>query len=376
MSSATRFEYFAACAPGLEPLLADELGRLGLDRALTRGGVTGKTDTTGLWRLHLGSALAESVRVRLKSFTAHSFAELEAGLARLPWHAFLWRGQPVEVRVTCHKSKLYHSDAVAERVERVIGERLAHGKPARSPVPKARVYLRLARDVVTPSIDSSGERLHQRGYRLFVEDAPLRETLAAAMVQCLERLATEEQSVTRVWDPFCGSGVLPLEWLRHSLDVWPGEARAFAFESWPTHDRASWIRFREEVPHRSQLTEAHAFASDIDEKAIASARSNAERTGLLPHLTLFASDFQQAVESIPPGTAVLGNPPYGKRLGSPAKARALYASLARLLSARRDLRPVLLACPDRSFLPANQTWQVLAKTRTGGFPLSFVGLAG
>lgn len=372
--STTQFEYFAVCAPGLEQLLLAEVRELGLTARAVEGGVLGRTTWPGLWDLHLRSALAESVRVRLKSFQATSFVALEIGLAKLPWHAFLWQGQSVEVRVACHKSKLIHSDAVKQRVERVIERRLQKGQRSKG-APTARVFVRLSRDVVVPSIDCSGDRLHQRGYRLHVEEAPLRETLAAAMVRALEMLAKRtSKSVTRVWDPFCGSGVLPLEWLRRETGQLPGADRQFAFEKWPTHDAEGWQDHRRAALEPAPpVTTAHAFGSDIDRKSLESAKSNADRTQQLARMTFCREDFRKAVDAIPEGTAVLANPPYGKRLGSPQDARRLFADLSRLLESREDLRPVVLACPDLRLLPGDR-FEVLARTRNGGVPLAFVGL--
>lgn len=373
----TQFEYFAACAPGLEPLLRAELARLGLAATVTPGGVTGRSAWPGLWNLHLKSGLAESVRLRMKSFEAHSFAALEEGLARLPWHAFLWRGQPLDLRVTCEKSKLYHSDAVAERLERVIGERLAKGRKHEGSLAPARVHLRLVRDRVTPSIDCSGERMHRRGYRTDVEAAPLRETLAAAMVELLESLAAGRgHPIGELWDPFCGSGVLPLEWLRRAHGVLPGAERTFAFEAWPTHDQAAYEAHKRAALDAARVASAaRAYGSDIDPKAIQSARNNAERSGLAAYATFTAADYAKALTEIPSGAAVLSNPPYGKRIGSADRSRKLFTSLARAIATRKDLGPVVLACPDPRWLPERDGWKALVKTSHGGVPLSFVGLS-
>lgn len=370
----TQFEYFAACAPGLEAALLGELARLGFSAASTAGGVQGRTDWSGLFDLHLKSALAESIRVRLKSFEATSFAALEAELRRLPWHAFLHKGQRVEVSVTCHKSKLYHSDAVKERLLRVLAASLARGREPASEAPPARVFLRLAHDVVTPSIDTSGERLHRRGYRAHVEDAPLRETLAAAMVQLLEGFAPSRTERV-VWDPFCGSGVLPLEWLRFRAGHLPGAQRAFAFQSWPTFPAAEWEAHRRRaLAGASTPTLDRALGSDLDAKAVLTATANAERAELQAVTRFWVADFRAAAAEVPVGAAVLTNPPYGKRLGSPERARLLYRQLQELLQARADLRPVVLACPDPTFLRRERGWKVLTKTRHGGLSLSFVAL--
>jgi putative N6-adenine-specific DNA methylase len=379
-ASSTRLTYFAAAAPGLESALHQELARLGFDATLTEGGVTGNVSLPELQDLHLRSALAESVRVRLKEFVARDFATLESGLERLPWHAYLVRGAAVEIRVTCHKSRLIHSDAVRERVSNVLERRL--GVPRANPPELARsasmpIYLRLMRDRVTPSIGASGELLHRRGYRVHVEQAPLRETLAAAMAQYLDSLS--EQARSAVADPFCGSGVLPLEWLRRRLAVLPGAERSFAFERWPIHDAPAWQRQRQErqteAAANAPLEPLHAFASDLSAKATETTASNATRAGVGERLTLRAIDFREALGDLPPGTAILSNPPYGVRLGDARGAQEIYTALDRLLTARVDLRPVVITVFDDRFLRRSQLpWQVLATTRQGGLALKLLGL--
>jgi putative N6-adenine-specific DNA methylase len=196
------------------------------------------------------------------------------------------------------------------------------------------------------------------------------------MVELLETLANRTGSApTRLWDPFCGSGVLPLEWLRRRHGVLPGSARPFAFESWPTHQRAAFGQFREEaVDAGRQAANAHAFGSDVDEKAVRSALGNAERSGVSEHATFWQADFR-APEGIPAAAAVLANPPYGKRIGNPQLTRRRLEELADLLQGRADLRPVVLACADPRVLLERGGWEVLARTRHGGVPLAFVGLS-
>jgi putative N6-adenine-specific DNA methylase len=378
-ANATRLGYFAVTAPGLEALLQSELRGLGVEASPTQGGIEGKVTLSQLWDMHLASALAESVRVRLKSFIARDFESLEAQLARLPWHAYLAPKTPVQVRVTCHKSRLFHSDAVAERVLKVIERaRGPNPEPSADDPFTQQIFLRLLRDEVTPSIDASGERLHRRGYRTHVERAPLRETLAAAMVQCLEGLQSEPTS--RLCDPFCGSGVLPLEWLERRNKRLPGARRTFAFERWPIHDAASWKAHREarilaadNLP--PAVSEARAFGSDIDTKAAAAARVNAEQGGHAASCEFGVADFRAALLAQAPGTAVLTNPPYGIRIGSERDAQRIYSQLDRALAARPDLRPVVISCVDRGFAQrATLPWRTLAETKQGGLSLLLLGL--
>jgi putative N6-adenine-specific DNA methylase len=392
--SATRFNYFAVTTPGLESLLRREVQGMGIEAIPVLGGVEGKITACELWDLHLKSALAESVRVRLKPFYALDFGTLEQGLGRLPWHAYLGPGRAFELKVTCHKSKLFHSDAVAERAFRVIRRKL--GLPPVAPVFKAaaslagseappsdstsavqQIFLRLLRDDVITSVDASGELLHRRGYRTRVEQAPLRETLAAAMVRLLNELYPP--GVRRMCDPFAGSGVLPLEWLESRTTNLPGARRGFAFEQWPIHAAEAWRQ------HRAQRIEAaretttghtfHAVGSDIDAKAVSSAQGNALAAGHQGSSEFTVADFRDALLRESHGTAVLTNPPYGVRIGDRHRARSTYLELDEVLVQRRDLRPVVITCVDKGFLArAALPWRVLVETHQGGLPLMLLGL--
>jgi putative N6-adenine-specific DNA methylase len=385
----TQFEYFAVAAPGLEALLQRELSALGVQGQAVEGGVEGRADTTGLWAIHLQSALAESVRVRLKPFVARDFHALEVNLGRLPWHAYLRRGAAVRIDVTCHRSRLFHSDAVAERLGRVLVGRF-FSKLASEPQgdedggePTQRVFLRIVNDTVSASVDASGARLHKRGYRTFVEQAPLRETLAAAMVELLLQLGP---GTPQVWDPFCGSGVLPIEWARKKQGALPGAERSFAFEQWPIHVEQAWQQFRAERS-RGELARGSdpilaspapsplGWGSDLKAKALRSCRANAERAHVSEQTAWLGGDFRTHTSQIPRGVGVLTNPPYGVRLGSQEQAGKLFAALEEVLRQRRDLRPAVVACADRRLLTGSGLpWRVLTQTRNGGVGLSFIGL--
>ncbi|MBE3067329.1 MAG: class I SAM-dependent RNA methyltransferase, partial [Chloroflexi bacterium] len=197
--------FFAVTAPGLEPFTAQELGRLfpDLEPATVPGGVLFKGDLTALFRANLHLRTASRILARLGNFFyATTFPELQQRLARLPWERFLTPRQPVSIHVTCHKSKLYHSDAVARSVSAALEQRLGGASPLLkagqdSPQPPQLVLVRLAEDKCTVSVDSSGTLLHKRGYRQAVAKAPLRETLAAALL-----MASGWDLASPLLDPF------------------------------------------------------------------------------------------------------------------------------------------------------------------------------
>src|SRR5207244_1976000 len=163
---------FAVCAPGLEPILEGEVRALGLPASRVPGGVE-VPDDAALGRLNLWLRTATRVLFRLGAVEATAFPELVRKASALPWDRFV--SGPVEFRVTCRKSRLYHSDAVAERLHAALEARIGRK------VPRAEggqlFVARFERDICTVSADSSGALLHQRGYRLSQGEAPLRETL-------------------------------------------------------------------------------------------------------------------------------------------------------------------------------------------------------
>src|SRR5574338_23347 len=218
----TPLSCFAVTAPGLDALTARELTALGLPVTDTEpGGVSFEADVDGLARANLWLRTASRVLVRVAEFHAHSFAELERHARKVPWDDFLAEGARPVFRVTSKKSKLYHQDAIAERLERWIG------REASDDASEQLFIVRVHRDRVTISADASGELLHKRGYRLEAGKAPLRETLAAAML-----LAIGWDGSVPLVDPFAGSGTIPIEAALIALGMAPGAGRAFAMDRW------------------------------------------------------------------------------------------------------------------------------------------------
>jgi len=378
-SDSTSLRFLVTVTPGLERWLEQELAELGVAGRVLRGGVEARGSMERLWRVNVWSRLAESVRVRMKPFVAMSFSELERGLARLPWHAYLSACVTPRISVTCRRSRLYHSDAVAERTLRAITARLGSGDAAHG---GATVFVRIEQDRVQASIDASGELLHRRGYRTHVGEAPLRETLASALVRMADealhsRTAGGDEPV-RLWDPFCGSASIPIEWLALRRHEPPGARRRFAFEQWPIHDRgvyADWLARARAVPKLSgALPPWQAFGSDASSEALRAAQHNAHAAGVADACRFIHADFEQAASQIPTGALVVTNPPYGVRLGRAGLDRAL-ARFERLLLARTDLRPVVMACGFAPYLEGSRLgWERAAQIKVGGLPVRLIRL--
>ncbi len=342
--------FFAVSAPGLEPFTASELRALDLAAASEEpGGVTFKGDLSTLYLSNLQLRTASRILARLGNFFyATTLPQLEQRLASLPWERFLAPRQPVSLRVSCHKSKLYRSDAVARVALRALEARLGAPSPSLKIEEDGDelvqlVVIRLADDKCTVSVDSSGTLLHKRGYRQAVAKAPLRETLAASIL-----MASGWDRSSPLLDPFCGSGTIPIEAALLALGIPPGIHRRFAFMEWPGFDKSLW----ETILAQAAIPSSYRpliQASDRDAGAIKSARANAGRAEVSEYI-----DFQcQAVSSIMPASAsgwVVTNPPYGLRLSEGKDLRNLYAQFGNVIRQKCPGWNVSVLCSDSALL--------------------------
>ena len=320
---------FAVAAPGLEPLVGEELRALGTLHPLEieapePGGVGFRTDRRGLYAANLHLRIASRVLVRIGAFHASAFHELERHAGRLPWEQFVTPGRGVEFRVTSRKSRLYHQDAVAQRMMGAVAARLS-GIPAGGDSPQEFI-VRLFRDECTVSADASGDLLHRRGYRHASGKAPLRETLAAAMLA-----AAGWDGVAPLLDPMCGSGTISIEAALLARHIPPGLGRGFAFERWPGFDADAWEAVRATargriLPHAPSLIQG----SDRDAGAVAAATANAERAGVSGDIQWRRAAIS-AIEPPPTPGWIVANPPYGVRVGDRQRLRDLYAQLGNVL---------------------------------------------
>jgi putative N6-adenine-specific DNA methylase len=282
-------------------------------------------------RANLWLRTATRVLVRVGTVEAREFAKLRRRASTLPWARFLDGRTPIALHVSQARSRLYHTGAVAENLTQAIADRVALPEAA-GPEGEAGplgVFARGQEDVWTLSVDSSGELLHRRGWRMENAQAPLRETLAAAILALCE---WDPQAP--LVDPMCGAGTFPVEACALAMRLAPGLARSFAFERWPGFDAARFARLREEARARALPSPPAAIAgSDHAARAVEAARRNAERCGVLPHVALTRAELADV--QAPPGRGlVVCNPPYGRRVGDPRALRGVYVALGRLLRER------------------------------------------
>jgi putative N6-adenine-specific DNA methylase len=375
---------FAVTAPGLEEVTAGELHRLGLDgSALVTepGGVSWSGDLRSLYRANLNLRTASRVLVRVAEFRAKAFWELERRTRPLPWEQWIGAGAEVAVRATCKKSKLYHSDAVAERIMEAIARRVRGVMPVaprdddedeeHAAAPQL-VIARLSRDILTLSVDSSGELLHRRGYRQAISKAPLRETLAAAML-----LATEWRGESALLDPFCGSGTIPIEAALIARSIAPGLLRggysSFACLRWPSADMRLWDAVVAEARAAVRpVASVPIRASDRDAGAVSASHANAERAGVAADIVFEQQPISSVTAPAERGWLV-SNPPYGLRVGDDVAVRDLWARLGQVVRERFGHWHVALLTPDAGLeRQAGLPFEERLQTRNGGIPVRLV----
>jgi len=356
---------FVQTAPGLEPLLAAELGRLGIRATLLDGGAEWEGAWPDLFAANLYLRTASRVLVEIGRFGARALGELERKVAKLDLGSRLPEGD-LQLRVSCSRSRLSHRRAVEERV------RAGLGRPADEDAGSDATLLlvRIHRDQVTLRLDSSGEHLHRRGYRTLIGGAPLRETLAAATLLASGWLPEEgggppagsapapgRSPIPPLADPFCGSGTIPIEAALLAAGIPPGLARpdrtprAYAFTRWPGFPSEAWGAFVEEAragiagPRDPSPVPApgvgggdgdpaimgsgpapEIMGSDRDPEIIDAARANARAAGVGEMIRFEVAAATSAPLPDTPGWIVT-NPPYGGRLGDRRSLKGLYRAL-------------------------------------------------
>lgn len=367
--------------------MANELRSLAIDaRVLDEepGGVAFDASTEELYRANLHLRTASRVLVRLGHFHVRALGELERRARELAWERFVGPGRAVRLRVSCRKSRLYHTGAVAERIANALTARsggltddgssgdAAGTRAARAGSPpddedvdddeNQLVVVRVFHDRCTVSIDSSGALLHRRGYRLATAKAPLRETLAAALL-----LASGWDPRAPLLDPMCGSGTIAIEGALLARRIAPGLRRSFAFIEWPELDGGLWERVLDEA-RSLVLPRAPAIiqGSDRDAGAIEGAIANAERAGVVDDIE-FARRSISAIEPPPAPGWVVTNPPYGARVGERDRLRNLYSQLGKVLRAKcTGWNVALLSADSRLDSRVGIPLTTVLKTRNGG----------
>lgn len=319
-----RFEIFLVATPGLEAPLAAEAAELGWEPAVQPGGVTITGGWPDVWRANLWLRGATRVLARVGSFRALHLAQLDKRARRFPWAPVLRRDVPVRVETTCKASRIYHAGAATQRIERAIAEEL--GAPL-APDAALVVKVRIEDDLVTLSLDTTGESLHKRGHKEAVAKAPMRETMAAMFLRAMGFDGSQP-----VLDPMCGSGTFVIEAAEIAAGLAPGRSRSFGFQQLASFDPAACEAMRIAATPRS--ASAQFFGSDRDAGAIRMSQANAERAGVAG-ITRFdcraIGELQRP--DCPPGIVIV-NPPYGARIGNKGPLFGLHAAMGAVFRER------------------------------------------
>ncbi len=322
-----RLTYLLPTLFGLEGVAAQECKHLGLQNVRGEDGrVLCEGTLADLARLNIDLRTAERVLLLLGRFPAASFEELFDGVAALPWEEYIPRDGAFPVRCQCLDSQLHAAVTCSNMVKKAIATRLG-GKYGLQTLPETgaqyAVRCLIFKDTVTIGLDSSGPSLHKRGYRAMGVTAPLRETLAAAMV-LLSRYRGKGPFV----DPFCGSGTIPIEAAMIAKNRAPGLDRAFAAQKWAVVPQSAWLAAAEEAMDKEYHGAYDISASDLDPGAVELARQNAalaEVDDLIRFQVADARSFSSQSEA----GRIVTNPPYGERLMEKKEAEALYRDFGR-----------------------------------------------
>ena len=327
-----KLQMVATCLFGLERLLGEEIDRLGCKRLETMDGrVTFEGDERDLAAANIKLRCAERVFIRVGSFPAYSFDELFEGTKSLPWEQWIGREDAFPVKGHAIKSKLFSVPDCQSIVKKAIVDRLSSTYGIQwlpEEGVKYQVEFFIFKDIATLMIDTSGVALHKRGYRPVAGEAPLRETLAAAMAM----IARPRDDVL-FWDPFCGSGTIVIEAALLQSNQAPGLGRSFAAEQFAQLDPTLWRDVRREAMSEIRQDCAfEAYGSDIDETVLKTAKENAERAGVDHLIKFFRADATEMKKLDRRGTVVC-NPPYGERLMTPREVENLYRKMGRTFEA-------------------------------------------
>lgn len=322
-----QLQLFLPCAAGVEGYLADEVhsltGLAGQDLLVGRAGVLLRASWRDALRLNLHSRLAQRVLVQLAERPYRNEDDIYAAAADVAWEIWFTPRQSFKVEVTAQHSPLKSLNFAALRVKDAVADRFRAKAGVRPDVqtqwPDVRVHLHLTSDRAQIYIDTSGEPLFKRGWREDKGDAPLKETLAAAMIAATGWDPHGEQPLP-LYDPCCGSGTVVIEAAQIACRIAPGLQRRFAFEKLLPHQAHVWSAIKDEAASAVTAASVPIFGSDVSHRMVDFAQRNAVRAGVADAVQLRGGDaLQRMPPSEQPGVMLL-NPPYGERIAAAGTA--------------------------------------------------------
>lgn len=340
-------DLIATAAFGLESIVANELKKLGYENLKVENGrVDFSADCSAMARCNLWLRAADRVLLKAGEFEARTFEELFEKTKALPWPDWLPENAEFPVEGKSIQSKLFSVSDCQAIVKKAIVEKMKTRYPRKwfaETGPRYRIQVALLKDKATLTIDTSGAGLHKRGYRQLAAEAPLKETLAAALVM-ISRWKADRALI----DPFCGSGTIPIEAALIGRNIAPGIQRAFAAEAWPQVPAETWRQAREEA---QDVIISHQplgiMGFDIDSAVLELARFHAKKAGLNNVISFQQNDVRNLRSKYNYGY-VISNPPYGERLSALTEVEKLYRSMGNVFKSL-DTWSFYIICPHPRF---------------------------
>jgi len=307
---------YIPCLFGLEGIVKNEIAKLNIDDVSAQnGGVFVNTDEAGLFRLNMGLRCAERVYIVLNTFEAKSFEDLFCGTADIEWEKIIKRDASFPVKGYSINSALESVPACQKIVKKAISKRLCEVYRTdwvKEVSPTFQVAFSIVQNVCNIMLDTSGVALHKRGYREISNEAPLRETLAAACV-----ILSGYKGRGIFYDPFCGSGTIAIEAALYALNRAPNLMRKFDFMAWGLFDPAVYKKEREALKDREFDRDYKIKAYDIDPDCVALSRKNAALAGVDKYIEFEVRDARDFAPDKSEFTYCVCNPPYGRRMDNP-----------------------------------------------------------
>jgi len=308
------YKLVATAAMGLESIVAQEVQALGYETTVDNGKVYFEGDETAIARTNLWLRVADRVKIVVGQFPAKSFEQLFESVKALPWEKYLPVDAAFPVSGKSVKSKLFSVPDCQAITKKAIVERMKQHYKRLGFLDESgatyKIEVSILKDVATLTIDTSGAGLHKRGYRQVQGEAPLKETLAAALVQ-ISKWNPNRPFV----DPFCGSGTIALEAAMFGQNIAPGYNREFISENWPWMKAKIWDAVRDEADSLANYDQPlEIFGSDIDHRMVSIAQENALEAGFGDMITFKQMQARDFTTQLTDGV-MIGNPPYGERIG-------------------------------------------------------------
>jgi putative N6-adenine-specific DNA methylase len=320
------YQLIATSAMGLEALVAKEVRALGYDCEVDNGKITFTGDEYAIARSNLWLRTADRIKIKVGEFKAHTFDELFEKTKALPWEKYLPEDAEFPVIGKSVKSKLFSVSDCQAIVKKAVVERMKNHYKRNTWFEETggfyRIEIALLKDIATITIDASGQGLHKRGYRLDQGEAPLKETLAAALI-----MVTNWKPDRPFIDPFCGSGTIPIEAALIGQNIAPGFNREFASEGWDWIPSKVWDDVRTEAEDLANYNQPlDITGTDIDHRMVKIAQENAFEAGL-GDLIHFKQMQVRDISTNKEYGVIVGNPPYGERLGEKKEIEHMYKEM-------------------------------------------------